>query len=67
MGCKPSPFLFVIVSQGNSVSKLQMETTADANVTLMTGCTHLCKCVNCGNPYGSSEATKQAYAANLVN
>ena len=63
MGCKRSPFLFVIVSQGNSVSKLQMETTADANVTLMTGC----KCVNCGNPYGSSEAAKQAYAANPVN
>lgn len=26
-----------------------------------TGCTHRCKC-DCGNPYGSSQAAKQAYA-----
>ena len=26
------------------------------------GCTHRCKCICCGNPYGSSEAAKQAYS-----
>ena len=27
----------------------------------MIGCSHRCKCVGCGNPYGSSQAAKQAY------
>lgn len=27
----------------------------------MAGCSYRCKCVDCGNPYGSSEAAKQAY------
>ena len=26
------------------------------------GCTHRCKCVDCGNPYGTSGSAKQAYA-----
>ena len=27
----------------------------------IAGCSHRCKCVGCGNPYGSSQAAKQAY------
>ena len=27
----------------------------------IAGCPHRCKCVGCGNPYGSSQAAKQAY------
>ena len=29
--------------------------------TKMAGCSNRCKCVNCGNPYGSSQAAKQTY------
>lgn len=29
--------------------------------TKLAGCSHRCKCVDCGNPYGSSQAAKQAY------
>ena len=27
----------------------------------IAGCSHRCKCVGCGTPYGSSQAAKQAY------
>ena len=29
--------------------------------TSMGGCTHKCKCVNCGNPYGKSGIAKKTY------
>ena len=29
--------------------------------TKMSGCSYRCKCIDCGNPYGSSQAAKQTY------